>query len=109
VKNLPAPTLLKKSVAKVNWLIIASVGKMTHVYESPDKGNTVYRRKVGETTRELHSVSKRRKNLIDEIKEDQLWGNIRRAAEDNPALQRALEQCIIIYHLSKDLQKETVD
>jgi hypothetical protein len=34
--------------------------------------------------------------------EDKLWGDIRRAARKNPALQKALEQCIIIYHLGKD-------
>jgi hypothetical protein len=40
--------------------------------------------------------------LHDHLMESKLWGEIRRAARTNPALQRALEQCIIIYHLSKD-------
>lgn len=40
--------------------------------------------------------------LIEHMKEDQLWADIRRAAKTNPALQKALEQCILIYHLSKD-------
>ena len=40
--------------------------------------------------------------LYEHMREDQLWGNIRRAAKDNPALQEALERAIIIYHLSKD-------
>lgn len=40
--------------------------------------------------------------LIDHIRDNKLWGDIRREAKTNPALQKALEQCIIIYHLSKD-------
>jgi hypothetical protein len=51
---------------------------------------------------ELHSVSDRRKNLIDEIRENQLWGNIHRAALTNPALQEALERVKVIYYLSKE-------
>ena len=38
--------------------------------------------------------------LHDHIRDSQLWGKIHRAAKTNPALQKALEQCIIIYHLS---------
>jgi len=48
------------------------------------------------------SVSLRRENLIEEIRENQLWGNIHRAALTNPALQEALERVKIIYYLSKD-------
>lgn len=38
--------------------------------------------------------------LVDHIRDAQLWGKIHQAAKTNPALQKALEQCIIIYHLS---------
>ena len=99
---LPVLTLSKKSVGKVNWLITVSAGNMTYTYESPDNGDTVYRRKVGEKERELHSVSERRKNLLDEIRENQLWGNIHRAALTNTALQEALERVKVIYYLSKE-------
>lgn len=40
--------------------------------------------------------------LIEHVKESQLWGDIHRAARTNKTLQSALEQCIIIYKLSKD-------
>ena len=40
--------------------------------------------------------------LYEHVQEDKLWGEIRRAARTNIALQKALEQCIIIYQLSKD-------
>jgi hypothetical protein len=45
--------------------------------------------------------------LREHIMEDKLWGDIRHAARTNPTLQRALEQCIIIHHLSKDDPKTT--
>jgi hypothetical protein len=79
---------------------------MTYVYESPDNGETVYRREIGQTKRELHSASERRKNLIDEIRENQLWGNIHRAALTNPALQEALDRVKVIYYLTKDYQEQ---
>jgi len=79
---------------------------MTYVYESSDNGETVYRREIGQTKRELHSVSERRKNLIDEIRENQLWGNIHRAALTNPALQEALDRVKVIYYLTKDYQEQ---
>jgi hypothetical protein len=75
---------------------------MKYVYESPDNGETVYKREIGQIERELHSVSERRKDLIDEIRESQLWGNIHRAALTNPTLQEALERVKVIYYLSKN-------
>ena len=40
--------------------------------------------------------------LREHMKEDQLWGEIRRAAKTNSALQEALERVKILYHLSKE-------
>jgi hypothetical protein len=40
--------------------------------------------------------------LLSILQDAQLWGNIRREAKTNPTLQKALEQCILIYHLSKE-------
>jgi len=40
--------------------------------------------------------------LHDHMMEDQLWGQIRRAAKTNPTLQDALERAIMIYQLSKE-------
>ena len=39
--------------------------------------------------------------LHNHLMEDQLWGNIRRAARANPTLQDALDRAIIIYQLTK--------
>jgi hypothetical protein len=40
--------------------------------------------------------------LIDHIRDDKLWGEIRREAKTNVTLQRALDRAIMIYRLSKD-------
>ena len=75
---------------------------MPQIFESPDGGETVYVREVGATERHLYSQSEKARSIFDQIKEDKLWGEIRRAARTNPTLQRALEQCIIIHNLSKE-------
>lgn len=74
-------------------------------YERVD--GIVYSKEVGNTSasrRELgwnyDARTEDGRPLIDHIRDSQLWGKIRRAATTNPALQNALEQCIIIYHLS---------
>lgn len=71
------------------------------IYESPDGGETVYVRKPGETHRELHWQSEEKKELLEKIREDKLWGDIRRTAKTNPALKQALDEAILIYTLSK--------
>jgi hypothetical protein len=44
--------------------------------------------------------------LIDHIREDKMWGEIRRIARTNPTLQSELERVIMLYHLIK--QEEAV-
>jgi hypothetical protein len=39
--------------------------------------------------------------LSDHIRENKMWGEIRRAALTNPTLQDALERAIMIYKLTK--------
>jgi hypothetical protein len=41
------------------------------------------------------------RSLLDQLKEDQLWANLRRAAKTNIALQDAIDRAMEIYHLSK--------
>ena len=82
---------------------IMMVNKITEavIYESPDGGETVYVREPGSTQRRLHSESARAIDIREQVREDQLWGQIRLAAKTNPALQNAIEQVKLIYHLSK--------
>lgn len=78
---------------------------MPKIFESPDGGETVYAREIGSTDRTLHSESPKIRSLHDDLKELQLWGNIKRAAADNPALQKAVEQCILLYKLTKHYEE----
>ena len=79
----------------------------TYIYER--NGNEVYAREFGETERILigydykpDSRTPDGRPLHEHILEDKMWGEIRRMAPANPALQKALDRAIMIYRLSKD-------
>ena len=89
----------------------------TYVYERVD--GVTYAREVGAdpSTRTLvgydydpvsgHPIDYDKRTsdgrpLIEHIREDKLWGEIRRAAKTNVTLQRALDRVKIIYYLSKE-------
>jgi hypothetical protein len=40
--------------------------------------------------------------LIHQLRDDKLWGEIRRMARTNPTLQSELERVIMLYHLIKE-------
>lgn len=78
----------------------------TYIYERVD--GVIYARKFGETERVVvgHAYQPDPRTndgrpLHEHLMEDKLWGDIRRAARNNPALQDALERAIVIYELSK--------
>lgn len=76
-----------------------------YIYER--NGDTVYARESGSdpSTRQVVGYDSRTSDgrpLQDHMMESKLWGEIRRAAETNPALQQALDRAILIYRLSKD-------
>ena len=68
------------------------------VYESPDGGNTIYERDVGSTERIMirEDTVKR-----DQVREQQLWHEIRIAAKTNVALADILKQAEMVYALIK--------
>jgi hypothetical protein len=83
----------------------------TYIYER--NGDEIYAREVGQTDRKLIGYQYEIENkpdprthdgrpLREHILEDKLWGEIRREAKTNPALQTALDRAIMIYRLSKD-------
>lgn len=79
----------------------------TYIYER--SGDEVYAREAGSTDRKLVGYQEKvdirtadGRPLIEHIRDDKMWGEIRRAASTNPALQKALDRAIMIYRLSKD-------
>jgi hypothetical protein len=81
----------------------------TYIYER--NGEEIYAREAGQTERTLigyqyeNKVDPRTPDgrpLYQHIKEDKLWGDIRREARTNEVLQEALERVKILYHLSKN-------
>jgi len=72
----------------------------TYIYERVN--DVVYARETGSSTR--REVG-RDYDLHARIKEDELWGNIRRAAETNPTLQEALERVKVTYYLTDHYEK----
>ncbi len=88
----------------------------TYIYERV--GNEVYARESGAdpSTRQLmgysydpvtgHQIDYTKPTLtgdrlFDRLQEDKMWGDIRRLAKTNPALQDAVDRVIMIYKLIK--------
>ena len=86
----------------------------TYIYERV--GDTVYQREAGADPstrveigydyemyeeRRAENIRENRKDLFERMMEDKLWGNIRRAARTNPALQDILNHAIMVYHLTQ--------
>ena len=85
----------------------------TYIYEQ--NGEEIYAREAGKTERKLIGYQYENKvdlrtvdgrPLHEHLKEDKLWGEIRRAAKSNKALQSALDRAILLYHLGKDNGKK---
>lgn len=87
----------------------------TYIYER--NGDEVYAREFGETERKLIGYQYEMEDkpdprtadgrpLREHMLENKMWGEIRRMAPTNPALQKALDRVIMIYKLSKDKLRE---
>lgn len=72
------------------------------IYESPDNGGTVYGRYAGTNERWVVGYSHEKQSTLDQIKEDKMWGEIRRLSKTNPSLQHAISRVILIYNMIKD-------
>jgi hypothetical protein len=78
----------------------------TLIYERD--GDTVYQREAGADPATRSEVgwdydprTATGRPLREEIQESKLWGDIRRAARTNPALQDILDHAIMVYHLTR--------
>lgn len=73
----------------------------TYIYEHAD--GITYAREFGAPHNERFEIGRtaEKQSLIDELKDQKLWGEIHRAAKSNPLLQETLDRAIMIYHLSR--------
>jgi hypothetical protein len=78
-------------------MIIKSVEEI-YIYESPDGGKTIYRRRPNSIDREMIQEDPERK-YIDQWN---TWREILQLARDNVTLRDAVERAEIIYQLVKD-------
>ncbi|NDG28532.1 hypothetical protein EB118_00315 [bacterium] len=74
-----------------------------YIYESPDNGATIYAREFGSD--EKFIVGIRHSEGQADLENHILWNEVRQEAKTNPALQRVMENAIILYRLSKDNPK----
>ena len=79
----------------------------TYIYERVD--GVVYAREAGsdpntriEIGRDYDPRTSDGRPLIEQVREDKMWGEIRRMARTNPTLQDAINRVIMIYKLSKE-------
>lgn len=68
-----------------------------YIYESPDGGDTIYRRRMGDPQREQVRAGPVQKRLL----RSQTWRDILRAGESDPVLADMLDR-VEVYHALKD-------
>jgi uncharacterized protein (DUF1786 family) len=73
-----------------------------YIYESPDGGHTVYAREFGQTEKILVGVSLEKRRMEQELQDEELWHDMRKESKTNEALRKAIEHCIILYHVGKN-------
>ena len=69
---------------------------MTSVFESPDKGVTIYSREAGSIER---ATVREDPSTREQILESRMWFEIRNST--NPAMIEYRERCVELYHLLK--------
>jgi hypothetical protein len=72
------------------------------IFESPDGGKTVYKRKFGEVQRyhsdsSVQTITEYTGIMLDDL----LWKEIRQTAKTDDELQKVLERAKILYYLKK--------
>jgi len=85
-----------------------------YIYERQD--GVIYAREFGEAPDKRIAIGwdwkvdnnpdRVRGSNREQILENQLWHDIREAGKTNPALQKVLDQCIMLYHLTREENAE---
>jgi hypothetical protein len=94
--------LIARNPGFIPGFFVGGKYSMEYVYESPDGGETVYRRRIGQPERELWSVSESLRQQEVWHARWAIWNNVLAAAEHNPVLQEALDRARVIYELSRN-------
>ena len=76
--------------------------EIIYIYESPDGGETVYRRESLTNNKELHSQSDEAKRKQARMQRTDTWLQILDAAETDPVLQDLLDRAQTYYELKKE-------
>jgi len=82
-----------------------SVGRLepgaTYIYERAN--GVVYARRMGDPPNKRFEIGRDydSESVFNDLQDARLWGEIHRAAKNNPALQDALDRAKVIYELSK--------
>jgi hypothetical protein len=71
------------------------------VYESPDGGRTIYKRKSGSSSRELYLKDPLLDQQIIDIQNEERWADIYLTRKTNPTLDDLCKQVELLYQLSK--------
>jgi hypothetical protein len=72
----------------------------TYIYESPDGGQTIYARESGTNERKL--VGETHKSKLNQIRDNELWREIRVMAETHEGLREELERVKTYFYLLKE-------
>jgi hypothetical protein len=89
---------------------MANAGRLepgaAYIYERVD--GVTYARKLGDLPDQRFEVGRdyNSESVFNDLQEAKLWGEIRCAAKNNPALQDAIDRVKLVYALSK--QNETI-
>jgi hypothetical protein len=69
-----------------------------YIYESPDQGNTVYRRKIGDPYMARELIIEKEPNLFSYAE----FTDLLKRSETNVSLKKALDHLVLIYYTIKD-------
>jgi hypothetical protein len=74
-----------------------------YVYESPDGGHTVYRRRSGDlpANRELHSITEEKRKWDDQVAKEMQWNRIIHDSDKDLVLKEMLDK-VLVYHSLKN-------
>jgi hypothetical protein len=81
-------------------MTVTKITELT-VYETPDGGRTVYARRAGQKTRELHYQDPALKDELIEVERQRRWQELYTARKTNPALNEMCEKAELFYALLK--------